>query len=52
MLNLYFMRHAQTDCNNYDGDDFNRSLSRKGIVTTEKILNTLKTKQVYFDKIF
>ena len=52
MLNLYFMRHAHTDCNNYEGDYFNRNLSRKGIVKTKKILNILKTKQVYFDKIF
>lgn len=46
------MRHAQTDFNNYDGDDFNRNISREGIAKTKKILNFLVTKQVYFDKIF
>ena len=52
MLNLYFMRHAQTDCNNYDGNDFNRSLSRKGISETKKLLNFLVIKHISFDKIF
>jgi phosphohistidine phosphatase SixA len=37
MLQLYFLRHAKTDWDSCDGNDFNRNISEKGVRETKKI---------------
>ena len=44
MIYLNFMRHAKTDCSSYNGNDFNRPVSRNGILQTEAVKKFLKTK--------
>ena len=46
MIYLNFMRHAKTDCSSYNGNDFNRPVSRNGILQTEAVKKFLKTKNV------
>ncbi len=52
MLYLSFMRHAKSDCNNYNGDDFERPISKKGIKKTKVVSKFLKEKKIEFDLIF
>ena len=39
MIYLNLMRHAKTDLNYYDGNDFERPISKKGILETGKLNN-------------
>ena len=52
MIYLNFMRHAKTDCSSYNGNDFNKPVSRNGILQTEAVKKFLKTKNISYDFYF
>ena len=51
MLELSFLRHANSDWNNFDGNDFNRHISEKGVKETKKVGRFLERKEIIFDEI-
>lgn len=51
MLQLYFLRHAKTDWDSCDGNDFNRNISEKGVRETKKIGEFLVSEKIFFDEI-
>ena len=50
MLNVTFMRHAKSDWNIYDGNDFNRCVSEEGINKTKRIGLFIKNNNFFFDE--
>ena len=52
MIYLNLMRHAKTDLNNYNGDDFERPICKKGILKTDAVKRYLESKKVSFDLYF
>ena len=48
MLNVTFMRHAKSDWNIYDGNDFNRCVSEEGINKTKRIGLFIKNNNFFF----
>lgn len=47
MLQLSLMRHANSDCNNYNGNDFDRAISKIGIKKTILVSEYLKKKKYF-----
>ena len=52
MIYLNLMRHAKTDLNNYDGNDFERPICKKGILKTDAVKKYLEAKKISFDLYF
>lgn len=52
MITLSFMRHANSNWNEYDAIDFNRPISKKGIKKTKIISKYLEILKIKFDLIF
>ena len=52
MIYLNLMRHAKSDCSSYNGNDFNRPVSKKGILQTEAIKKFLKSENISYDFYF
>ena len=52
MIYLNLMRHAKTDLNNYQGDDFDRPICKEGILQTDAVKKYLESKKVSFDLYF
>ena len=52
MIYLNLMRHAKTDLNNYNGDDFERPICKKGISETDAVKKYLEPKKISFDLYF
>jgi len=51
MLSLTLLRHAKSNLENHDGDDFSRNISEIGIKKTKKIGRFLKEKKITFNEI-
>ncbi len=51
MLELYFLRHAKSDWDSFDGNDFNRNISENGVRETKKIGEFLVSEEIIFDEI-
>ena len=51
MLNVTFLRHANSNFNSHDGSDFTRDISDIGIKKTKKIGRFLQNKKIIFDEI-
>ena len=51
MLELYFLRHAKSDWDSFDGNDFNRNISENGVIETKKIGEFLVNEEIIFDEI-
>ena len=51
MLELYFLRHAKSDWDSFDGNDFNRNISENGVIETKKIGEFLVSEEIIFDEI-
>ena len=45
MLTLYLLRHAKSDWDSFDGNDFNRDINEIGIKKTEVIGNYINEKK-------
>ena len=52
MLELYFLRHAKSDWDSFDGNDFNRNISEKGVIETKKIGEFLVSEEIIFMRFF
>ena len=51
MLELFFLRHAKSDWNNFDGNDLKRKISEKGVKETKKVGEFLESEEIIFDEI-
>jgi len=51
MLELYFLRHAKSEWDSFDGNDFSRMISEEGIKKTKKIGEFIKSREFSFDEI-
>tara|TARA_B100001057_G_scaffold283854_1_gene284227 strand:+ start:158 stop:667 length:510 start_codon:yes stop_codon:yes gene_type:complete len=51
MLELYFLRHAKSEWNSSEGNDFSRIISEEGVKKTKKIGVFLKSRNFFFDEI-
>ena len=51
MLDLFLLRHAKSDWNSHDGDDFTRNISKTGIIRTHLITNLLHQKKIKIEEI-
>ncbi|MFL2661568.1 MAG: SixA phosphatase family protein [Alphaproteobacteria bacterium] len=52
MIYLNLMRHAKTDLNNCNINDFERPICKKGILKTEAVKKYLEAKKISFDLYF
>ena len=52
MIYLNLMRHAKTDLNYYDGNDFERPICKRGILETDAVKKYLEAKKISFDLYF
>ena len=51
MLNLTLIRHAKSNWESFDGDDFSRDIAEIGVKKTQKIGKFLKGEKITFDEI-
>ena len=51
MLTLYLLRHAKSDWDSFDGNDFNRDINEIGIKKTEAIGNYINEKKLDINEI-
>ena len=51
MLTLYLLRHAKSDWDSLDGNDFNRDINEIGIKKTEVIGNYINEKKLDINEI-
>ncbi len=51
MLKLFLLRHAKSDWQSFDGDDFSRDILQKGIDKTKKIGEYIKKENLKISKI-
>ena len=51
MLNVIFLRHAKSNFNSFNGDDFMRDISQNGIQKTKKVGGYLRNKNISFDEV-
>ena len=52
MIYLNLMRHAKTDLNYYNANDFERPICKKGISETDAVKKYLEAKKISFDLYF
>ncbi|MAZ07557.1 MAG: hypothetical protein CMM99_03750 [Rickettsiales bacterium] len=51
MLTLYLLRHAKSNWNSFDGNDFNRDINEIGLKKTEAIGNYINERKLDIDEI-
>ncbi len=51
MKNLFLLRHAKSDWDSYDGNDFDRDIQKKGELRTQKICKFLKDQKIEISKV-
>lgn len=51
MKNLFLLRHAKSNWDSYNGNDFDRDIQKKGELRTKKICNYLNDQKIEISKV-